>query len=180
MPPWIIHDKWALGLGINQEISKEVNLLIDFPEKWFEEKYSDEDFEAHRFSELIDHQDPCISFFGLSKGFGKFGHDMGRRRKWQRDLQLECVYKHYGIQGVKATILHHILDYAERIYWLGEEEILKRVYKRFENVLLYPNRLNSIELNAISRAVSEVLEFVKCNIEDIIDDLRRHYGGSIH
>ena len=42
MPSWAIHDKWALRLGISPKISKEVNLMIDFPEKWFKQKYPDE------------------------------------------------------------------------------------------------------------------------------------------
>jgi len=171
MPSWTIHDKWALRLGINWRISREINLLIDFPEKWFKQKYPSERLECSRFLILnITNQDPCLVLFKLSKFSEKFGHDMGRRRKWQRDFQLHCIYKHYGIEGIKAAILHHILDYVESVSYFDKEEIIRRIDERFGDLIYYANSDEEWH-QAVAKAASEVLDFVKRNITDVINDL---------
>jgi len=42
MPKWEIHRKWARILGISDRVSKKVDELIDFPERWFKRNYSKE------------------------------------------------------------------------------------------------------------------------------------------
>jgi len=174
MPSWKIHLKWNRLFGIPDNISREINELIDFPESWFRKKYDINDetqIQVNIFD--IDEIDPCLSFYYLSKIIGKFGHDMGRKRKWQRDFQLWCVYEHYGIQGVKATLLHHILDYIEKIRYFDVNEILKRIDNRFGDLVLYANyKYKERWYIEVSKATSEVLDFVRKNITQILMDLK--------
>lgn len=147
MPSWKIHRKWARRLGIPDNISKEVDELIDFPEEWFKKKYPKEHekvFSGQKMwalSTILGEKEPCVRFFVLSLCSGRFGHDMGRKRKWQRDFQLECVYKHYGLDGVKAVVLHHALDYIEKVSFFEKEKVLQKLKEK----LGYSWVLNEIE-----------------------------------
>lgn len=38
---WIIHDKWAAKLGVDNITSKKINEFIDYPKKWLERNYPD-------------------------------------------------------------------------------------------------------------------------------------------
>ncbi len=111
VPEWKVHDEWAVRLGVSKKVSREINEFVDFPEKWFKKHYSTEDLEKYEIRLHSLDEEPCLSLFKLSKLSKKFGHDMGKKAKWQAHLQLECAYLHYGSEGVKALVLHHILDY---------------------------------------------------------------------
>ena len=166
MPSWKIYRKWGRRLGVPENIVDEVNMLIDFPEEWFKEKYPERynriinGLEEVGLSDVLD-KDPCIALFKTSLAANILGHDMGRRRKWQRDLQLECASKHYEDLGVKAALLHHVLDYMEYAAKLYEKhEILGRV-----NQKLYEGSFGNM--------LSEILSFISAHWEEILQDLKK-------
>ena len=191
MPRWEIHRKWAKILGISDEISKEVNELIDFPEKWFRKRYSEEYLsEEARGYAFAFFNEPCLALYHAGKAWYGFGHDVGRKYKTMYYLQLRCVYKHYGVEGVKACLLHHILDYItyfspndpeSHILFKIEEKFglkhpppkdvddyLKRLplWKRER----YPREEAEIDVK-IMNAQAEILEFVKKNLKQILTDI---------
>ena len=166
MPSWKIHRKWGKELGIPENIVDEVNMLIDFPEEWFKEKYPERydrivnGLEEVRLLDVLD-KDPCIALFKASLAVNMLGHDVGRRRKWQRDLQLECAFKHYGDLGVKAALLHHALDYIWATANLFEkQEIMMRI-----NQKLYEESFGNI--------LSEILSFISAHWEEILQDVKK-------
>ena len=106
-------------------------------------------------------KDSCVALIKTSLAANMLGHDMGRRRKWQRDLQLECASKHYGDLGVKAVLLHHALDYIESTAKLYEKhEILERI-----NQKLYKESFGNM--------LSEILSFISTHWEEILPDLKK-------
>lgn len=184
MPSWKLHLKWAIRMGISEEVAKEINLLIDSPEEWFKNKYPML-FENIPLEELQPsiHEDPCVALFKASSIIKKFGHDIGRssKRKWQMRVLAHCVYKHYGVEGVKASILHHALDlveyYVTKLAGFTVNDILERIENRFSELIMpsreefesYPYRTykpTSIDY-AISKATKEVIEFIKVIIREI-------------
>jgi len=176
MPSWEIHRKWANELGIPKNVTDEVNRLIDFPEKWFEEKYPERynrimnGLEVLRITDILN-ADPCIGLLKLSLAMNVFGHDVGRGRKWQEKLQLNCIFNHYGIQGVKAALLHHILDYIETT--TGERhDVLERIKQKLQGT-----RFGGV--------LFQILSFVDAHWDEILQDLnkrsmrKRSSGASI-
>ena len=164
MPSWEIHRKWANELGIAKDLADEVNRLIDFPEKWFEEKYPERynrimnGLEVLRITDILD-ADPCIGLLKSSLAMNVFGHDVGRGRKWQGELQLKCIFNHYGIQGVKATLLHHILDYIETA--TGEKhDVLERIKQKLQGT-----RFDGV--------LSQLISFVDAHWGEILQDLNK-------
>ena len=191
MPSWSVHVKWAIRMGISEEseeIVREINLLIDSPEEWFKNKYPML-FENIPPEELQPmREDPCVALFEASNIVKKFGHDIGRssKRKWQIKILAHCVYKHYGVEGVKASVLHHALDlieyYATKSPGFTVNDILKRIEDRFSELIMpsreelesYPSRTyKPTDADyAISEATKEVIEFIKQNIISIIEDIK--------
>ncbi|GAB6101391.1 hypothetical protein JCM16138_06140 [Thermococcus atlanticus] len=164
MPSWKVHRKWSKKAGVSDKISEEVDKLIDFPERWFEEKYPKtyekltNGLEIIKITDIFE-KDPCIALFGLSLAMNRFGHDIGRKRKWQRDLQLRCIFTHYGIEGVKVAFLHHILDYIETT---GRPFEIDKTLKRIKQ------KLQGTEFDNI---LGEILSFVYENQIEIMEDV---------
>ncbi|WP_456449925.1 hypothetical protein [Palaeococcus sp. (in: euryarchaeotes)] len=164
MPSWEIHRKWANKLGISKNVADEVNRLIDFPERWFEEKYPERydrimnRLEVLRITDIFD-ADPCIALLKSSLAMNVFGHDVGRGRKWQGELQLKCIFNQYGIQGVKAALLHHILDYIETT--TGEKhDVLNRIKQKLQGT-----RFDGV--------LFQILSFVDAHWSEILQDLNK-------
>lgn len=158
MPSWRIHDKWSKRLGVREEISKEINELIDFPYKWLMKKHGKEIEMENKI--IIHTSNPClalISLFKLKHLGIKIGHDIGRKRKWQAELLFKCVYYHYGEEGVKAAILHHALDYIERVSF-EKIETLSRIREKLEGT-------------NFDYILDEVLRFIDANWIEILKDL---------
>jgi len=190
MPPWKIHIYWCKKLGIHEDIANEVNLLIDFPRQWIREKLSLTEEEIKKGwrigsekSEYISCRENLIQILVLEREKAlqdsiKLGHDFGRRRKWQIDILLICAYEYYGIQGVKAAILHHILDYIEGIAEKCPRDlILHKIENKF-NWLTHPpspkrtsKKYYEFSL-LVSELASDVLSFVKKNLDDILVKLK--------
>ncbi len=91
-------------MRLSEEVMKEIKLLINFPRKWFGIKYPTLLKDVCGVSVADIHSDPCVALFessriadGTISSFRKCN-----RRKWQLRLLMECVYKHYGTEGVKA------------------------------------------------------------------------------
>jgi len=128
--------------------------------------------------------DPCLALYHAGKAWYGFGHDMGRGRcKIMLDVQLMCVYKHYG---VKACLLHHILDYITHFTSRDLDYILSKIEGRFglglpppkdvdEFCYLrnYPRDIAEMKVK-IMNAQAEVLEFVKKNIKQILKDVSKN------
>ena len=71
-----------------------------------------------------------------------------------------------GIEGVKAAITHHMLDYyTDSIKYMSKNKILGKINNRFED-LIYSDSED------ISMATREVIGFVVDNLETILNDLR--------
>jgi len=151
-------------LGIDENICNEVNMLIDFPERWIKEKLGFTDEEIRNgiedglyigsrkveYSSCVENIRMILVFKRLAKEWNdkgvripiKFGHDFGRptQRKWQAEILLICAYEYYGVQGIKASILHHVLDYIEKVSkQFSKDEILRRVEEKFEWLTILPN-----------------------------------------
>ena len=150
MPEWRIHRKWARRLGIPDEISRDVDELIDFPKRWISKNSLPDD--------LLDEEIRYLMNLGLFNNDSLFTHDWGRKRKWETDILLELVSRIYGEQGVKSAILHHALDYMKEVQYMPKEEILTRI----ENRLRSPGYLNEL---------FEVLRFIDENFEEIQRDI---------
>lgn len=151
MPTWKIHNKWAERIGISEEISTYVNMLIDFPQK------------CPEFLRFCDNYDKKVSQMTKSRRsvlcssfaevVGK--HDTGRRRKTATYIQLDFLQQK-GNEYMRAWYLHHALDYIEKAPVLTVEEILERLEKRTKS---------SPELEVVSR-------FIKDHSEEILQDCR--------
>ena len=194
VPSWKVHNYWCRELKISEDVANGVNLLIDFPKKWIEENLDISEGEIKEGLEIGSKDVEYIGcreslkqiliFEGIAKNWEKrirvpikFGHDFGRQRKWQTEILLICAYEHYGVQGIKAAILHHILDYiesiAEKFY---KNEVLRRVEKKF-NWLTYPINPKKADQKyyeyslVVSESAKEVLSFVKEKFDDILAKL---------
>ena len=178
MPSWRIHRKWTRKLGIPDEVANEINKLIDFPEKWFKEEYPKEydkimnGLEVLRITDVLE-RDPCIGLLKSSLAMNVFGHDFGRRRKWQEELQLNCVFNHYGTRGVEAALLHHILDYLETTTASFERhDVLERIKQKLQGT-------------QFDYLLFKLISFVNTHWDEILQDLnersirRRTSGASI-
>jgi len=150
MPEWRIHRKWARRLGIPDEISRDVDELIDFPKRWISKNGLPDD--------LLDEEIKYLMNLGLFNDNSLFTHDWGRKRKWETDILLELVSRIYGEQGVKSAILHHALDYMKEVQYMPKEEILTRI----------ENRLRS---QGCLKGLFEVLRFIDENFEEIQRDI---------
>lgn len=169
MPSWEVHNKWAIKLGIDETTSKEINELIDFPKKWFKRKFIDNNLAIDK---------DCKLFYTIVFNRGRF-HDTGRgSRLYERSFVLDCIYRIYGLAGIRAAILHYALDTMKDIlnfhdYELSRERLVPLLRHKFRDVLLYycednkdPNKF------AISKEAEKVFKFIEENLERIVEDLR--------
>lgn len=87
MVKWWVHNKWAKKFGIKlaDEDLDWINDIVDFPKK-------------HVSGWFIEDY---------------VGHDWGRRKKWEKQLQESIASERYGYDGVLAVNLHHMLDILE-------------------------------------------------------------------
>ncbi len=178
MPVWRVHEEWCKRFGVDEEITREINRLIDCPKKWYQEKYPEVEIDEHRLTifnapRLIQllKTDPCLGLAKLSKATSGLGHDIGRGRVWQMVALLECVFQEYGREGVQAAVLHHALDTIERYITTCETEDLDNVLeyfdKRFEKLLKKENYKNKEILEIANKTIREIRE----NIYEIIYDI---------
>ena len=195
MPSWKVHNYWCRELKISESVANGVNLLIDFPKKWIEENsdISEEEIKKNlkirlgskkvEYLNCRESLKQILILEEIAKNWKKirvpikFGHDFGRQRKWQTGTLLICAYEHYGVQGIKAAILHHILDYIESIAGkFSKNEVLRRVEEKFD-WLTYPINPKKADQKyyefslVVSESAKEVLSFVKERFDDILAKL---------
>jgi hypothetical protein len=75
MPSWKVHEKYAKRFGVNEEVAKAIDRIIDNPE---------------------------FHDFGGRESVGKLIYYVVKE-----------IYPTYGVEGVKAALLHHLLDYMQ-------------------------------------------------------------------
>jgi hypothetical protein len=96
LPSWKVHELWSRRLGLSDEISEEVDRIIDLG--------------------------------GEVEGL-KVSHDWIRGSIWRFGLAVWFFYKRFGAEGVKAMMLHGVLDYMASLLKMNydDREILWRV-----------------------------------------------------
>jgi hypothetical protein len=114
---WSDHDRWAEKLGIDKQVSSEVNRIVDsidqgesLPSEYRKhlkkcsQKWADEEGAAEGNSAL-----------GMViEENTKRGHDQSRNSTTDGDIAAEvqrCAMRRMGDDYVKAWYLHHHLDY---------------------------------------------------------------------
>jgi hypothetical protein len=118
MPNWNVHRFWSKKLGLKNEVSEEVDKIIDCREEF--------------------------------KGF-KIGHDWIKGSIGRFVMAVELFYQEFGVEGVKAMMLHGVLDYmASLIEVFDYEEVYWRAlawvkFAGAEHVIHYVSRLPKTE-----------------------------------
>jgi len=163
MPSWRLHEKWTMKMGIPETVCKEINELVDSPRRWLNKKEHPE-VRPSRF----------LLFCHIAD---KRGHDVGKsdKRLYERRIVLEYIYEIFGLEGVKAAILHYVLDtmvsllrfYTAKI----RDEVLKiRLRHKFRDLLQYYSDSDIVDIQ-LHYAAIEVFAFVEGNLDAIKDDL---------
>jgi len=140
-----------------------VNELIDFPKKcpeyieFFINKMEKSGIPKRGFNRIREWIKLGIMADYITS------HDGGRVRKTTMNIQLEFLDR-FGEKYLMAWFLHHLMDYMDNSgNEFTPEEIFNRIQKRFEN-----NKFPEIE--------KMVIEFVKENYDDIMQDLNDSAG----
>jgi hypothetical protein len=95
LPSWNVHRYWSRRLGLSDELSEEVDRIID----------SEGEFEGFR-----------VAHDWIKGPIGGFV------------MAVWLFYKKFGVEGVRAMMLHGVLDYMASLSRMGfdSEEILWR------------------------------------------------------
>ena len=146
--------------------------------------------------DIAEKVDRIIDLEKEFKGY-KIGHDWIKGNIGKFTLAVELFYQEFGIDGVKAMLLHGALDYADQLLRCGfsDEEVLWRVIawikfcgashminrisklardKRLDFVMRqdfsYYNylRLTDIPLESIIKASKEVIQFFIRDFDEIM------------
>jgi len=94
--------------------------------KWKVHRYFSNKLGIKR--DIAEKVDRIIDFEKEFKGY-RIGHDWIKGNIGRFTLAIELFYKEFGMEGVKAMLLHGALDYADQLLKRGfsDEEILWRV-----------------------------------------------------
>jgi hypothetical protein len=125
---WKDHDRWATKLGIEKEVSNEVNRIIDAVEQG--ENIPDK-YEQHleKCAEKTGESSPKSAFGIVAADYAKRRHDVSRGNKTGDELSArlhKCALEEMGEQYLDAWYLHHHLDLIHEYRDSGKslEEIL--------------------------------------------------------
>ena len=146
MPSWWIHRYFAQQLGINPELSRIIDEIIDF---------------AHILPN--DYETPY--------GVFKFPERVEMRHDWVKDYPVEAVtqfYHTFGIEAVKAMILHTCLDYIyENMKWRYDKNIKFDIYMALEKLkdFKFLKELRNITLTKV--VTDQIYHFIFNNAESI-------------
>lgn len=167
MPSWKLHEKWATRMGISEKICKEVNELIDNPKKWLNKRRKDTNIRS--VAEFT------VNYMVYGKS--RF-HDIRKsdKRLYERSYVLEYTYKIFGLEGVRAAVLHYILDKIVSMlkfygFRVENDLLMARLKYHFRDLLEYYSNSDNLELQMFSKVTKEVFAFVLQNIDEIRHDL---------
>ncbi len=164
MPKWGIHRKYALRFirekySVQRDHSywdnlvNDINLLIDFPDKYFSEK----DYAWIKSRIRSNKQRQCMEVAYLISlihmGFKVIGvvHDWRTIRNNRSPLVKQVAYCIYGEIGAKLVDLHSALD-----------RIKQKEYREYKDFIQWAIQ-NNID--------KEILYFIKTYWEEIIKDI---------
>jgi len=138
MPSWWVHRYFAQQLGINPELSRIVDEIIDF---------------AHILPDKYKTQ------YGLFE----FPSKIEKKHDWIKDDPIEAgllFNKFFGSEALKAMILHLILD---NLY-----EGMKKYKKKFDYNISFKNILKKFEKSDLYNVAKDIVEFLKNRIKTVI------------
>jgi len=164
LPRWRVHRLWARRLDVSDEVSEEVDRIIDFGKEF--------------------------------RGY-KIGHDWIKGSIGRFALATELFYREFGVEGVKAMMLHGVLDYMDSLLKMGygSEEILWRcvAWVKFagaKHVIHYVSHLPEKErlpwvlnqdysyryfgelANMATSVAKELVSFVMKNFNEILSSIK--------
>lgn len=174
MPDWGVHRFWARRLGIGDGVSSRVDEMIDLG--------CELDFKSGRVR---------LSHDWVKGGVGVFL------------IALEYFYRRFGVDGVKAMILHGALDYMEQVRRLfAKDEVLWRTilwikycggrhriryiryaipeservpYVLHQGYEYFRDAIRSAGLpEEVLDAVRELVSFIVENFEEILESIKPH------
>ena len=149
MPNWVVHDKWAKKVGIDEFIANYVNRNIDYGTSWaFSENNNNKSYSNDE-SVVIQQ----LHFFH------------------QKDLENEKDNKN---SYVKAFYLHHLLDYFREtrinIYDID------LVFKNFLLEKIGPEIVNRKGFKiSFFNEIQQIFNLLKKNKKELYSDLRGEY-----
>ncbi len=145
MPSWWVHRFFAHELGLDVELGRVVDEIIDF---------------AHILPD--EYKTP--------HGVFRFPERVEKRHDWVKDYPVEAVrqfYLYFGIESVKAMILHACLDYVyENLRWCIDKNIKFDIYKSLEK-LNNSEFLKKLRNTEFANVVDRVYDFIFNNAERI-------------
>jgi len=145
MPSWWVHRYFAQQLGINPELSRIVDEIIDF---------------AHILPN--EYKTPYGEF--------KFPERVEKKHDWVKDYPVEAVTQFndaFGVEAVKAMILHTCLDYIyENMKWCYDKNIKFDIYIALEKLNSeFLEKLRNITLTKV--VTDQIYYFIFNNAERI-------------
>jgi len=153
MVTWNIHNKYALKLGISSIISQSVNRFIDIEKR-------------HDIGRLIKNSRWDFKIF-----------------KEEFTQAIKEVYEKWGIDGIKAFILHHFLDYLYTL--INDPNVMAKgacePFNRLEYLIESPSASNLLHLtrvlipqelrNYVIKCINDIRNFINNNRASIVKDL---------
>ncbi|EEB73712.1 hypothetical protein [Thermococcus sp. AM4] len=137
MPSHKLHRKWAEECGINGDLANEVDRIIDDMSHHDSVKVMITNMIAMeavvRLIRGNSPEDIKESLLRLSKMFPNNVRKYAKILFTDRDTTgmkvIKEIYDTYGVEGLKAAILHVVLDYIEQLYLRGYDidEIKRRI-----------------------------------------------------
>lgn len=179
MPPWRIHDKYAIMLGIPREVSREVNRIIDIDivhdlgikmpkEKWW---VKENIYYIKKYIKAI-----ASDSEEAEKRFREIKMDRAKREKMTEIIKVIKVREDYR----RAFILHHALDLLCNDILVSFETLLRAMPKKKSDILARRTKENIIQTlqkdltenltNLGITSDSKVLEFLSENFSTILND----------
>ncbi|MEJ2249537.1 MAG: hypothetical protein P8Y70_11940 [Candidatus Lokiarchaeota archaeon] len=146
IPNWIVHLKWALKFGINENIAHFVNRSIDYGSDWYNHK--------------------------LNKNDNNSAQNFSENSKGSMVQQLQYFYEKdpNSYQYVEAAYIHYILDYfRETRYDLYDFDfVFKKFIEEKGLTQIYKNEQILIDFSPL---LKEIFLFLKKNKEEVLYDL---------
>mgnify|MGYP001062834657 CR=1 FL=1 len=167
MPSHELHRKWAERIGINGEISTEVDRIIDAP------RHHDVVNTALNYG--IDYSAVLMLFEGktlheIKESLTWLTRNYYGRRTQERVGQIFSedetgvriaagIRDKYGIEGLRAMVCHIALDYIEQLYLRGysREKIIEKIGEGKKGERLW-SLLTKADLDGLYRHVEEIIE----------------------
>jgi len=161
------HRRWAEKMGLNPAISSEVDRIVD-------------GFDRKALKEIVKSADVSCEFESVVKIL----HDVGQRMRSLTDVEkrilsamVKFVGKKYGEEGVKALLLHHVLDILH-LKVKPLEDVYSAIYdlrykiKVISDVDFILSRI--AEISSIEQSiVREVIGFLSRNFEVLFLAIKR-------